>query len=250
MSDYLMRDAAPLSAEEWERLDKVVIDTARQYLVGRRFVKLVGPLGAGTEVVPIGVGEKRDFLRMHLIYQDFKLYWSDIEASRRAGMGLELGLAAMAAAGCARQEDKMILGKMLEAAGNKTELGDWSETGNAFEAVVQARKELVADDFYGPYAVVLSPDLYARTQRMARGMGRLEAKLITDLAEGGLFQSPLLEPDQGLVVSLGGHNFDLAVAQDLTVGYMGNEDLDHLFRVLERLVLRIKRPESICKFVA
>jgi uncharacterized linocin/CFP29 family protein len=248
MSDYLMRDAAPLSAEEWERLDKVVVDTARQYLVGRRFIKLVGPLGAGTEVVPIGVGEKRDFLRMHLIYQDFTLYWSDIEASRQSGMPLELGLAAMAAAGCAHQEDKMILGKMLEEAGNKVALGSWDELEGAFDAVVRARQELVEDDFYGPYAVVLSPDLYAKTQRITRGMGRMEAKLITDLAEGGLFQSPLLRKDQGLVVSLGAHNFDLVLAQDLTVGYMGNEDLDHLFRVLERLVLRIKRPGAICTF--
>ena len=226
MSDYLMRDAAPLSDEEWERLDKMVVDTARQYLVGRRFIKLVGPLGAGTEIVPIGAGEKRDFLRMHLIYQ-----------------------VATAAAECARQEDKMILGKMLEVAGNEVALGNWDELEGAFEAVVQARKALVADDFYGPYAVILSPDLYAKTQRITRGMGRMEAKLITDLAEGGLFQSPLLEPDQGLVVSLGAYNLDLAVAQDLTVGYVGNEGLDHVFRVLERLVLRVKRAEAICKFV-
>ena len=249
MSDYLMRDAAPLSDEEWERLDKVVVDTARQFLVGRRFIKLVGPLGAGTEIVPIGTGEKRDFLRMHLIYQDLTLYWSDIEASRQSGMPLELGHVAAAAAECARQEDKMILGKMLEVAGNEVALGDWDELEGAFEAVVQARKALVADDFYGPYAVVLSPDLYAKTQRITRGMGRMEAKLITDLAEGGLFQSPLLEPDQGLVVSLGAYNLDLAVAQDLTVGYVGNEGLDHVFRVLERLVLRVKRAEAICKFV-
>lgn len=248
MSDYLMRDDAPLSAEEWKRLDKVVVETARQYLVGRRFIELVGPLGPGAEIVPVGVGEKRDFLRMHLIQQDFQLFWSDIEASRKTGMPLELGAAAMASAACAHQEDKMILEQMLQAARNKVELGDWDEPGNALNAIAQARKALVADNFYGPYAVVLSPDLYAKTQRMARGMGRLESKLIADVATGGLFQSPLLEPEQGLVVSLGAHNFDLPVAQDLAVGYMGNEGLDHAFRVLERLVLRIKRPGAICTF--
>ena len=37
-----------------------------------------------------------------------------------------------------------------------------------------------------------------------------------------------------------------AVAQDLLTAYLGNEDLDHKFRVLESLVLRIKRPAAIC----
>jgi len=36
------------------------------------------------------------------------------------------------------------------------------------------------------------------------------------------------------------------VAQDLITAYMGNEGLDHLFRVMETLVLRVKRPGAIC----
>ena len=45
---------------------------------------------------------------------------------------------------------------------------------------------------------------------------------------------------------LDSQNFDLAIAQDLITAYMGNEGLDHLFRVMESLVLRIKRPGAIC----
>ena len=37
MSDYLMRDDAPLTGEEWKRLDKLVVSAARRMLVGRRF---------------------------------------------------------------------------------------------------------------------------------------------------------------------------------------------------------------------
>ena len=32
MADYLMRDAAPLTDEEWAHLDKVVVETARRFL--------------------------------------------------------------------------------------------------------------------------------------------------------------------------------------------------------------------------
>jgi uncharacterized linocin/CFP29 family protein len=77
-------------------------------------------------------------------------------------------------------------------------------------------------------------------------MGQLVRKLIKDVAEGGIFRSPLLEEDQGVVIAQGKHNLDLVVGQDLTVAYLGNEDLDHRFRVLESLALRIKRPGAIC----
>jgi uncharacterized linocin/CFP29 family protein len=41
-------------------------------------------------------------------------------------------------------------------------------------------------------------------------------------------------------------NLDLVVAQDLVTAYLGPENMDHHFRVLESLVLRIKRPGAIC----
>jgi uncharacterized linocin/CFP29 family protein len=66
------------------------------------------------------------------------------------------------------------------------------------------------------------------------------------VAEGGLFRSPVLAENQGLVVSQGAYNFDLVVAQDLITAYLGPEGMDHTFRLLEILALRIKRPGAIC----
>jgi len=247
MGDFLLRDASPLSAGEWQALDQMVVGVARQYLVGRRFIELVGPLGMGVETVPVGAGDRRKYLELEVIQADFRLIWRDVEASRQACMPLELGPAAMATAACARQEDAMIFGGLLAAAENSAPLGDWNQEGQAFATVVAATQELVSDDFYGPYAVMLSPSLYAKTQRVVPSMGRLESKLIADVAEGGLFRSPVLDADQGLVVSLGAFNLDLVVGQDLVTAYTGNDGMEHLFRVLESLVLRIKRPGAICK---
>ncbi|MBN1642532.1 MAG: encapsulin [Anaerolineae bacterium] len=250
MSDLFMRDDAPLTKAEWERLDKVVVHAARQILVGRRFIELVGPFGAGTEIVPVGAGPNRRQLAMKTIQSDFSLFWRDIEANRRAGLPLELGAAAEAAAHCAKEEDTMVLGELLSAEGRKTvKLLDWETTGNAFENITSAIEALVSDGFFGPYAVIVSPALYAKTQRFGRGM-RLESKLITDVADGGLFRSMVLAPDQAMVLSLGAHNLDLAIGQDLITTYMGNEGLDHLFRLMESLVLRIKRPGAICTLEA
>jgi len=282
MADYLMRDDAPLSASEWQQLDELVVSVARQLLVGRRFVSLTGPLGAGTQVVPLDViggaeaclhdqegctceaGEcdvvevtGRKFLALPLIHQDFRLSWRNMEASRQMGQPLELGPAAVASAASARAEDELILcghpehgyEGFLNATGRKTvALGDWDEPGGAFAGVNAAIEALVGDVFLGPFAVVLSPALYAKTQRVPEAIGRLESKLITDVAEGGLFRTPVLSGNEGFVIALGAHNFDLAVAQDLTTAYLGPEGMDHRFRVLESLVLRIKRPGAICVF--
>src|SRR5262245_46538122 len=50
--DYLQRDLAPVTAEQWRAIDQAVAGTARGALVGRRIVSVVGPLGGGVEVLP------------------------------------------------------------------------------------------------------------------------------------------------------------------------------------------------------
>jgi len=276
MSDYLMRADAPLTEEEWAQLDHVVEHAAKALLVGRRFITLTGPLGPGTLAVPVfkvctghdseegtcdcgcEAGEcdcsathvsERELIPVEHFENDFILSWRDIAANRQMGLGLELGPAGAAAAACAREEEEHIFDSLLTAEGRNTvALKDWDEPGVPLENVVEATEVLVSKGFYGPFALVVSPALYAKTQRVAKGMGRVVGKLIGDICEGGMFRSPILRPEEGLVLSLGAHNLDLVVAQDLTTGYMGNEGLDHLYRVLESVVLRIKRPGAICTF--
>ncbi len=78
-------------------------------------------------------------------------------------------------------------------------------------------------------------------------MGRMVSKLIADVAEGGMFRSRCWASHQGMVLALGAFNFDLVVGQDLITAYEGNEGLDHNFRILETIALRIKRAGAICK---
>ncbi len=247
MSEYLMREAAPLSGEEWAAIDNIVVQVARQFLVGRQFINLVGPLGAGTEMVPVGSGAERRFVSLDIIQSDFTLLWKDIEASRTSGYPLELGPAAKSAMACAQQEDTLIFAALSKAATKSVALGDWGSDEIPLTNVVQAVEALVEDNFFGPYAVILSPALYTKTQRVSANAGMLVSKMVKGVAAGGLFQSPLLAKDQGLVVSLGEYNLDLVVGQDLITAYAGNEGLDHTFRVLESVALRIKRSGAVCK---
>lgn len=268
MSDYLAREDAPLSNEDWERLDKLVVGSASKRLVGRRFINITGPLGVGATVVhkPIMRGisngeisiERYDNLNISMIYKDFKLHWRDIESSRKYSVPMELGPAAVAAAFCALKEDEMIFNGnqeygyegILNADGCCSVLEqDWKVTGNAFQNVLSATEKLMSEGFYAPYAMVVSPSIYAMMHRNYGGGRILEIEMVRELVTDGVFQSPVLKGDDALVVATGQENMDLVVGQDLITAYLGPDGMDHPFRVFETIVLRIKRAASICTFV-
>ncbi len=272
MPDFLMRDDAPLTAEEWEKLDELVVSAAGTLLVGRRVVRLAGPFGAGLQTISLDtfqVGDacvheegceegsecdcqpvhvsRRDTLSLPVIHKDFTLRWRDIETSRQFGLPLDLSPAAAAAAACALAEDRMVFDALLDQAGTEIGAADWEEEGNGFANVVKATEALISGGFYGPYAAILPPALYARLHRLMGRGGELEIEHIRKLAAGGVFQAPGLKTS--LVIAQGVQNLDLVVGQDLITAYLGPEMVDHRFRVMESLVLRVKRAGAICTMV-
>ncbi|QRK06154.1 DUF2184 domain-containing protein [Archangium minus] len=276
MPDFLGHAENPLREDEWARLNETVIQVARRALVGRRILDIYGPLGAGVQSVPHDeytgvspgavdiVGEQetasvftdaRKFKTIPIIYKDFLLHWRDIEAARLHNMPLDVSAAAGAAALCAQQEDELIfygdpkLGHegLMNATGRLTvPLGDWTTPGAGYMAIVEATRRLNESGHYGPYAVVLSPRLFSLLHRIFEKTGVLEIETIRQLAADGVFQSNRLRGDSGVVVSTGRENMDLTIGMDMVTAYLGASRMNHPFRVLESLILRIKHPDSIC----
>lgn len=276
MPDFLGHAENPLREEEWARLNETVIQVARRSLVGRKFLDLYGPLGAGVQTVPHDeysgvspgavdiVGEQetapvftdaRRFKTIPIIYKDFLLHWRDIEAARSNNMPLDVSAAAGAAAFCAQMEDELIfygdakLGHegLMNATGRlNVDLGDWTQPGQGYLSIVEASRKLNEHGHYGPYAVVLSPRLYSLLHRIFEKTGVLEIETIRQLASDGVYQSNRLRGDSGVVISTGRENMDLAVSMDMVTSYLGAERMNHPFRVLECLILRIKHPDAIC----
>jgi uncharacterized linocin/CFP29 family protein len=276
LAENLLRDDAPLTPEEWSAIDDIVVKVARARLVGRRIVSVFGPLGAGLqsvhqdifagvdngEVTMLGEeeihpvhAESRSFKPIPLIFKDFMIHWRDIETSRKFGIPLDTSAAAGAANFVAEAEDQLILlgderlgieGLLNAGWRNSVALLKWSEQGQAFQNAVNATRKLIDDGFYGPFAMVVSPGVYAEMQRVYDGTGVLEINQVRELVTAGVFQSPVLTGDQAVVVSVGAENFDIAIAQDLITAYLGPDHMSHPFRVLESLALRIKRPQAIC----
>ncbi|MHB0876208.1 MAG: family 1 encapsulin nanocompartment shell protein [Anaerolineae bacterium] len=273
--DFLMRDDAPLTEQEWQALDDAVVRTARAGLVGRRFIRIYGPLGAGVQAVFVdrlssvvpGVldtyGEAdaaqiapsgRQVIPLPLLYKDFRLFWRDAAAARAQGSPIDVAPTAAAAAMLARAEDNLIFvgdgGQpgLMTVEGHLTEarVNGWAKAGDALATVARARQALVAHGAMGPYALALSPDLYALLWRVHGQMGRLELELVQQVADAGVFQTPALGEGQGVLVSSGLDVLDLAVADDMRVAFLGPSNMNLMFRVFESVALRIRRPEGIC----
>jgi len=276
MPDILFRSDAPLTADEWTQIDQTVVSVARRLLVGRRFLDIFGPLGAGLQDVDYNVygpsGEaaisllgdedanpiqplRRTHEHLPMIFKDFVLFWRDLETSRRLGSPLDTGAAAAAASFVAQKEDDFIFNGnesygfqgLLNAKGaHAVDAGDWMDAGSAFRTIAAAVQTLLADGFYPPYAVIVNPVAYAQLQRVYECSGVLEIQHVRELVQDGVYQTQAIRHQTGVVISLGPQNFDLAIAQDIITAYLGPEGLNHPFRVFETLALRIKRPQAIC----
>ena len=271
---FLDRDSLPLTGDQWAQIDAVVVKTASRALIGRRFIPIYGPLGAGVQTVPLQQFEgtytgEADFtgeaecgtirtsgvrhIPLPLIHKDFMLLWRSVAAADE-GVPLDLAPAASAASFTARKEDDLIfngdpalgLDGILSVSGRKIlPLQDWSSVGNAFADVAKALEHLGSEGFYGPYALIVSPVLYAQMHGVHERTGVLEIRNVEELTTAGVFRSPVIPKNKAAVVSIGSQNMDLAIAQDLAVASLGPEKMNLLLRVLEILALRIKRPQSI-----
>ena len=266
---YLMRDGAPLSDGQWQQVDQAVVAEATRILVGRRFLSLA-PVGARAQNVPLDRMEnitaanadfwarddaeaidvaRRRFVDLVTVYADFMISWRDLEDEQGAGIQAAREAAVLAA----RREDDLIFygdGKLgieglVNAGGvNQIPLSDWNEGENPVRDLAKALETLIDQGNSGDRALIVSTDLFGKLHRIQPGTGIMEVDRVRSLV-GKLFHTSRLEKGTAVVAYCDPQNMDLVVGQDMITAYMGNDKLDHVFRVMETMVPRIKRPSAI-----
>lgn len=262
---FLSRDDAPFSDALWNQIDNAVVTSVKDMLVGRRFLPMHGPVGAGAsttivdtlgqkkEILEDGVGyfEARRTVQIPQLYEDFWLYWRDLEAGEAY---VDLSAAQNAAQHLARREDGMIfyglenlgIEGLLTAPGINTQArSDWAEGEGSFGDIAQAISTLQQKARYGRHTLVVSQDLFVQLQRIQECTGILESDRIRDLLGGRLFVSSVLEKGTAVLLSAQPQYMDLLVGVDISTAYTEAVDLNHHLRVLETAVPRIKAPDAI-----
>jgi uncharacterized linocin/CFP29 family protein len=276
--DFLLRTDSVFTSEQWNKIDEIVVKTARRTLIGRKFIHIFGPLGAGVQSIlvdefgettqgdasffgddestPLKV-QARKFNEIPMIYKDFVISWRDLENSKQSGLPLDLSPAAGAAAICAKREDMLIffgnetlgLEGLVNAADIKhLEKRNWLEGENPFQDVAAGLKLLQDRGFNGKFALTVSPDLYMQMQRIQSKTALLEIDRVRELVDGNLYQTPVLGVNKAILVCPEAQNMDLVIGQDMITAYLGPEKLNHELRVMETALLRLKRKDAVIVF--
>jgi len=268
--DYLSRDGSPIPAELWEKIDETVVSTARKMLVGRRFISIYGPLGAGVLSInvdnikelyesegSISVIKGRTYQHIPLINQDFTLLWRDLEFFEQMGLPADLSPVVEAATQCALHEDELIFlgneelgykGLLTEDGTIKLPVSDWSEGENPFKDISTGLAKFLENGIVGRKALVVSPGLYVHLQRIQPGTGTTEYERIHKLLNGNIFMTPIIKGNKAVLVCTESHNIDLVIGQDMITSYLETKNLNHYFRIIETLLLRIKNKQAVIVF--
>jgi uncharacterized linocin/CFP29 family protein len=122
--------------------------------------------------------------------------------------------------------------------------------GNALvERVSESIGKLEAAGHFGPFAVALGQKYFDAVQQPNRTSLVLpQDRIIPFLGGGSLVRSSLLGDDRGVVVALGGSPVELVVATDMSLNFLQVTTAPmFVFRVFEKVVLRIKEPDAIVR---
>jgi uncharacterized linocin/CFP29 family protein len=142
--------------------------------------------------------------------------------------------------------------------GNTTNgLFDWAvATPSPSAGAAQTGQQLVQDvsqqigvlesrGQFGPFAVVLSDSLFTLAQSPNPNMVLPSDRIIPFLGGGPLLRSSTLAVDTGFIIALGGAPFELVIASDVSVGFLQvTTDPAYVFRVYEKIALRVKEPSA------
>lgn len=267
----------PLTPEQTDTMLQAAVQEVRRTIMARKLMSLFGPMGAGVESVPLEKNtvdsiaevdlegkpdpnpirshEEQKYIRVPIIYKDFVLHWRDVKWSQDMKSPLDISNAIRAAHQVGDAEDHLLFngseefqidGLLSNSDSHKISSGDWSQEGASVKSVYSAIDKLLESSHHFPYALIASVDMYRMLLKPVKESPVLELERVSKVCQDGVFWSPQVAPGTAAVVSTGAQNFDIAVAEDLQIAYLGPQDMNYCFRVYESLVPRLKRPTAVC----
>ncbi|MGO9099426.1 MAG: encapsulin [Mycobacterium sp.] len=270
------RDLVGWSTDLWSGLDQAVKNEIQRSAVATTFLPVTGaPASAGTlpaDVIDLQVMNIDPSAVVSIVELSIAFSLTQQQVDDEADLGVAGILATRAANFIAQVEDLLIFqgdgvpqpgplglvqilgtagGGLLAAAAQQVPVAPAGPTPgiygeNTFDAVVSGMAMLRAQGQAGPYALALSPAVYADTFVPVPGSLVIPADQIRPLTLAGFVDAPALPADRGLLVSLGGNTVDLVMTVEPTTAFVqvDNQGMSQ-FRLYERWALRVKDPSSM-----
>jgi uncharacterized linocin/CFP29 family protein len=270
----------PWSDEQWDRVKRAIQEEANRARVAATFLQLFGPLPASADFVrkeEIKIDNRitiADTDTIKLPTLQVKVY---LRGAQMTDPELTSALAMFKRAAnlLARLEDALIFNGQpnvskppaggpaiwevlggqpssgLLAAGAPGVVVPADDGEKLVRAVSKAIGDLEGDGQFGPFAVALGQELFLAAQTPNEGSLVLpQDRIIPFLGGGSLLRSSTLHDYKGVVVALGGAPVELVIATDVSLNFLQvAPDPMFVFRVYEKMVLRIKEPDAIVALV-
>ena len=256
----LLRALAPVSDAAWAMIEEEAKRTLQDILAARKLVDFTGPLGweaaalqsgrvrrlaepaAGVEAKLRGVQPLVEFR------VPFELSRDELEAVARGAKDPELDAVREAARNAGLAEDRAVfqgyaaagIEGVMQAAKDATL--PLTDDYAAYPAVVaDAVSRLRMSGVNGPYAIALGPRCYAGLSKTTVG-GYPVMEHVRRLLDGPMVWAPAV--DGAVVLSQRGGDFELAVGQDLSLGYLEHSAAKVRLYLQESFTFRVLSPEA------
>lgn len=257
----LLRGLAPVTTQAWEQIDNEARRTLKLMLAARRLVDFTGPLGWDVSALSDGrieelraqvengvegrIRKVRPLVELRVV---FELSRPELEAIGRGAQDPSLDAVRNAARSAATAEDRSVFLGYPEAnitgiaeasAANQLPLTDDFQAYP--EVVAEAVNKLQLEGVAGPYAIALGPRCYTGLTRTTKG-GYPVIEHVRRLLDGPVVWAPAA--DGAIVMSQRGGDFELAVGQDFSIGYLDHSATTVRLYLQESFTFRVLAPEA------
>ncbi len=236
----LHRELAPISDAAWSEIEEETSRTIKRYLAGRRVVDVQGPGGVALSAIGTGhlrnvaapgsgiLARQREVRPLVELRVPFELDRQQIDDVERGSNDSDWQPAKDAARLLAFAEDRAIfdgypaadIGGIREGSSNPV-LTLPPDVRAYPDVIAQALGQLRLEGVNGPYSVVLGAEAYIALSESS-DHGYPVMRHIRELVDGEIIWAPAISG--AFVLTTRGGDFGLYLGEDVSIGYLGDDD--------------------------
>jgi uncharacterized linocin/CFP29 family protein len=261
----LHRELAPISESAWAQIEEETTRTLKRYLAGRRVVDMPSAGGVGLSAIGTGhlrkiaapaqgiLARRRESKPLVELRVPFELAREQIDDVERGANDSDWQPAKDAAKKIAFAEDGAIfegyaeaeIGGIRQGTSNPI-MGLPADVRDYPDAVAQALSQLRLVGVNGPYTVLLGADAYTALAE-TRDHGYPVLEHVKRLVKDQIIWAPAIIG--AFVLTTRGGDFELAIGQDVSIGYSGHSDSAVRLYLQETFTFRLLTTEAAVALV-
>lgn len=262
--DLLKRSLAPILPEAWELIDAEASRVLKLRLSGRKVADFQGPHGwsyaavntGRLEMLPEGNGVNMGLRTVQPLVEvrlPIRLSIMDLDTVARGGEDPDLSAVVQAAETIALVEDTAIWNGLprarIKGIFEAIPHGPFSiaQVMDLPDAIIKAKEVLRNAGISGPYALVLGPKLHDEVFATTEDGYPLAKRIEQRLVDRPIIRAEAI--DGGAVLSLRGSDYELAVGQDLSIGYAYHTKDEVELYITESFTFRVLEPTAAVRIV-